>query len=114
MSVQNEQPDRTVINSGAHVQHRDTVLTCTDISPEASRIYRNDPFFGTRNLYAGEAACASTQTFRSSDASESLNRRVFFAGILISAAVGILLEALITGRLDTEGTIERRSVDAVE
>jgi hypothetical protein len=109
MSVQNQQPDRFVLDAGAHVRHGKAVLTCTDISPETPPIYRSHPFFGTLSLFSGESACGSIQIFRSSDASESLSRHVFFAGILISAAVGILLEVFLTGRLDTDNTEDRRT-----
>jgi hypothetical protein len=108
MSVLNQQPDRAVLDSGAQIQHGEAVLTCTSISPETPQIYRSDPFYANRMLF-GESSCASIQTFRSSDASDSLNRRVFFAGILISAAVGILLEVFLTAKLDTDDTEDRRT-----
>jgi hypothetical protein len=106
MSVLDQQPDRTVLDAGAHVENGEAVLTCTSISPETPPIYRRDPFYGERMLF-GQSSCAGIQTFRSSDASDNLNRRVFFAGILISAAVGILLEVFLTGTLDTDDTGSR-------
>jgi hypothetical protein len=108
MSVLNQQPDRAALDAGAHVQHGEAVLTCTSISPETPPIYRSDPFYADRMLFGG-SSCAGIQTFRSSDSSDSLNRRVFFAGIFISAAVGILLEVFLTGKLDTDDTEDHRT-----
>ncbi len=101
MSVPGEQPDRTLLDSGAHVKRGDIVLSCSAYLPEPPSAQTEDSFFYTRELPL-EPSCASVQTFRSSDAADNLNRRVFFAGILISAAVGLLLEALVTGTVDRD------------
>jgi hypothetical protein len=38
------------------------------------------------------------QEFRATDAGADINRRLFVAGLLVTAALGLLLEALVTRR----------------
>ncbi len=101
MSVAGQEPDRAALDASAQLHHGDATLSCTALLPESPPEFREDPYFYTRTL-RGESSCASVQTFRATDAADSLNRRVFFGGILISAAVSILLEVFLTGKLDAD------------
>jgi hypothetical protein len=101
MGVPHRSPDRTVLDAGAQVRRNRILVTCTGVSPNPSGDQVRDPFYYRRTL-TEESSCASVQTFRAAAASDSLNRRIFIAGILFSAAVGILLEAFITGTIDRD------------
>jgi len=104
MSVTGQEADRSALDASAQVHHGNATLNCTALLPESPPEFRDDPYFYTRTL-RGESSCASVQTFRATDAADSLNRRVFFGGILISAAVGILLEVFLTGKLDADDSM---------
>lgn len=102
MSVSHEVPDRSALDSEAQVQDGAAVVTCNGYIPYAPKAYAHDPFYEERTLLDARS-CGSVQTFRASDASDSIGVRIFLAGIVISAAIGMILEALITGRLDQAG-----------
>jgi hypothetical protein len=72
-------------------------------SPEQGARLEEDPFYVQRYL-AEKSSCASVQTFRASDSAGELNRRVFLAGLLLSAAAAMILEALATGRTEEAET----------
>lgn len=95
MSAEGKIPDRAAIDVGAEVRANRLLLTCTGELPQQPK--EGDAFFYERTLLT-ESSCASAQTFRASDADTSSNLRLFFAGILLSAAMAMLLEALVTGR----------------
>jgi hypothetical protein len=100
MSVPGRIPDRSELDANAIVHGDSLLLTCDDgfvhhLSPAA----REDEYFYMRTL-AVEPSCASVQSFRASDAVESLSLRLFLAGVLLGAAVTILLEALAIGRTE--------------
>jgi hypothetical protein len=99
MSVKDRVPGRSELDSNAIVRGDSLRLTCGEIPNP--RPNRNDEFFLERTL-AEKPSCASVQTFQTSDAAEDLNRRIFLGGLLLSAAVAMLLEALITGRTEAE------------
>jgi hypothetical protein len=91
MAVPHEMPDRTVLDAGAQVRRSFVLhLACNAPDPARERYPSQE---------SQQSSCASVQTFRAPDASDSLDRRVFFSGILISMAIGILLEAVLTGKL---------------
>jgi hypothetical protein len=98
MKVPHEEPDRAALDAGAQVRRGDVLVTCTGVVPTPAREQVEDPYFYERSLLH-ESSCASVQSFRAPDVSETLNLRIFLAGILVAAGVGILLEALITGRI---------------
>lgn len=98
MSVNDRVPDRSELDSNARVRGDSIQLTCGEIPNPKPNPY--DEFFLERVL-AEKPSCASVQTFRTSDAAEDLNRRIFLGGLLLSAAVAMLLEALFTGRTET-------------
>jgi hypothetical protein len=97
MSAAGKTPDRAATDAGALVRGDSLLLTCSGEVPDRPRRERADAFYYERILL-GESSCASVQTFRASDAVESSNLRLFFAGVLLSAAVAMLLEAVVTGR----------------
>jgi hypothetical protein len=100
MSVPGRTPDRSELDAGAVVHGGSVLLTCEDgFNHFLPREAREDEFFYLRTL-AAEPSCASVQTFRTSDSSEDLNRRLFLAGLLLSAAVAMLLEAVALGRTE--------------
>jgi len=84
---------------GAQVRRSRILVTCTDVLPNPTRRFVHDPYFYWRMLL-DESSCASVQTFRASNAQDKLNLRLFIAGILVSAAVAILLESLLTGKME--------------
>ncbi|MGN6557011.1 MAG: hypothetical protein ACTHLH_03250 [Solirubrobacterales bacterium] len=96
MAVHGKLPDRSAIDAGALVRGDSLLLTCSGEIPDEPHRLEEDAFHYERVL-VGESSCASVQTFRASDAADSLNLRLFFAGVLLSAAVGMLLEAGVTG-----------------
>ena len=99
MSVPGRLPDRTVLDANASVRGDSLQLACTDRFPIARKRLEEDEYYYARAL-AEKPSCASVQTFRANDAGEDLNRRLFLAGFLLSAAFGMLLEALATGRTE--------------
>jgi hypothetical protein len=102
MSVEGHQPDRGLLDRSSNVVANRVLVTCTSATPTAPSIPRQDPFSYYRQDLE-ESSCGSVQTFRAAGAPETLNERVFFAGILVSAGVTLLLEALLTGK-----TVRRR------
>jgi hypothetical protein len=99
MAVPHRVPDRSTLDAGARVRRNRVLVTCSGIVPTPIGEQRHDPYFYERTLQE-ESSCASVQTFRASDAADTLNLRIFVAGILVSAAIGILLEAFVTGKID--------------
>lgn len=99
MSVPGRLPDRTVLDANARVRGDSLQLTCRGSLPVSRKRVEEDEYYHALAL-AEEPSCASVQTFRAGDASEDLNRRLFLAGFLFSAAFGMLLEALATGQTD--------------
>lgn len=97
MSVPDRLPDRTALDANARVRGDSLQLTCRGSLPVARKRVEEDEYYHALAL-AEEPSCASVQTFRGGDASEDLNRRLFLAGFLFSAAFGMLLEALATGQ----------------
>lgn len=99
MSVKGRVPARSELDSNAIVRGDSLQLTCGEMpNPRPNRY---DEFFLERTL-AEKPSCASVQVFRASDAAEDLNRRIFLGGLLFSAAVAMLLEAIFTGRTEAE------------
>jgi hypothetical protein len=99
MSVPGRLPDRTVLDANAIVRGDSLQLTCNGSLPVSRKRLEEDEYYYARAL-AEQPSCASVQTFRAGDAAEDLNRRLFLAGFLFSAAFTMLLEALATGRTD--------------
>lgn len=100
MAVPDRVPDRSELDAGAQVHGRSLLLTCDDgFAHFPPRAAREDDFFTMRSLVE-QSSCASVQTFRAPDAAEDLNRRLFLAGALISAAVAVLLAAIGRPRSD--------------
>jgi hypothetical protein len=102
MSVDGHQPDRGLLDASSRIQGNRILVTCTSTSATHPRIWRSDPFASYREAIE-ESSCGSVQTFKIAGAAEDLNERIFFAGILISAGVALLLEALITGQTKSQG-----------
>ncbi len=102
MAVAGMLPDRGSLDAGAIVQRRTALLTCTADVPVDASADPSKSFEPWRQL-ATASNCASIQRFVASDAANDLNRRIFVAGLLASAAVGMLLEALVLGRTEGEG-----------
>lgn len=99
MAVPGERPERGELTAGAQI--RRAALLQVSCSGESSPVPSSNP--ATEQLENGRrSSCASIETFRDSDAVDDANRRTFFSGILISAAIGILLEAALTGTLDRD------------
>jgi hypothetical protein len=111
MSVHGESPNRGSLDAGGVVANNLVQLTCTGIVPLPSAAYRRDAFYYERALVA-QSNCSSVQTFQADNATTDLNLRVFAAGILLSAAIAMLLEALATGQT-AEKTIDRGSSSAL-
>lgn len=103
MSVEGHQPDRGLLDASSRIQGNRILVTCTSTAATHPRIWRNDPFAPYREAIE-ESSCGSVQTFKVAGAAEDLNERIFFAGILISAGVALLLEALITGQSGAVGS----------
>jgi hypothetical protein len=101
MHVAHMDPDPSSLQVHAQVRRDKTLVTCSAVLAPESAGDRSDPFFNLRSL-TEESACGSVQTFRASDATEDLTLRSFLAGILVSAALGILIEALVTGQIETK------------
>ncbi|MFL5832684.1 MAG: hypothetical protein ACJ76B_01710 [Solirubrobacterales bacterium] len=107
MSVKDHQPDRGLLDHGSRVVAGRVLVTCSSTSPIASSGPREDPFASFRQALE-ESSCGSVQTFRRAGAAETLNERIFFAGILISAGVALLFEALLMGKTASWGRRGRR------
>jgi hypothetical protein len=94
MSVPGRIPDRSELDAGAKVRGRSLLLACDDgFAHFPPRAAREDDFFNMRTLVE-QSSCGSVQTFKAHGASEDRERRLFFAGALVSAAVAILLAAV--------------------
>lgn len=102
------EPDLSALDAGARVRRGRVVVTCTGVTPTPGHRFSHDPYFYQRRLVE-ESSCGSVQTFRAADAASSLNRHLFLAGILVSAAVALLIEGFLTGK-----AVSRRSERAVE
>ena len=99
VSVDGMVPDRSALDANAAVQRRKAVLACTGNIPSPPDD-KHDPFATLRTL-STTPNCGSVQRFAASDAAADLNRRIFIAGLLASAALGMLLEAAMLGRTRT-------------
>jgi hypothetical protein len=97
MKVPGQRPDRSELDGGGFVRGDSVQLTCAGEIPRGRVKTEEDAFYIQRTV-ARQPSCASIQTFRASDATEDLNRRLFLAGVVLSAAVAILLEALAIGK----------------
>jgi len=104
MKVAGHQPDRSMLTTGTGVRGNRVLVTCTSSRYSGSS---RDPFSYFRQAVE-EPSCATVQTFRAAGAEETLSERIFFAGILISAGVALLIEALIGGGVDQVERISRR------
>jgi hypothetical protein len=109
LEVDREEPDRGAVDAGGEVADGTVQLTCTGAIPSIPRrAAKQDAFLYERQLVA-QSNCSSVQTFRASNAASLLNARIFAAGILLSAATGMLLEALVLGSTaDIEAREPRR------
>lgn len=96
MSVPHQEPDRSAVDAGAHVQRRRAILACT--THERSPPPEIEDQYYDYLTHLNERFCASVQTFRASNASAKLIERGFLSTILIAASVSLLLQALV-GRL---------------
>jgi hypothetical protein len=96
MSVPGLHPDRASLDAEGQIRREQVLLSCISDAPEPMGQEKLDPYYYSRTLLT-QSSCGSVQTFRDPGASGSLNRRVFFAGILISIGLALLIEALITG-----------------
>ena len=93
MSVPHQEPDRSALDAGAHVQRGSAILACTT-HERAPPPEREDQFYDYLT-HLNERFCASVQTFRASNASVKLIERGFLSTILIAASVSLLLQALV-------------------
>jgi hypothetical protein len=98
MSVPGEPPDRSALDAGAVVRGDSLLLACGTELPRDPGLERSDRFYAAR-ASAQQSSCGSVQTFRASGAADDLARRVFFGGILLSAALGLLLAPLVSAKL---------------
>jgi hypothetical protein len=108
LNVAHREPDRAALDAHGQVRRGNVLVTCTEADEAPKGQAARDPYYYWRSL-VGESSCASVQTFRATDTTETLELRVFLAGILVSAGIGILLEALVTGRVETRSTDRRAS-----
>lgn len=99
MSAPGMLPDRGSLDAGAIVRSDGLQVTCTGLIPQRPAAAEGDEFFYERTL-AEQSSCASVQTFRAGDIDAELNRRLFLAGVLLSIAVGLLFEAVVSGRVE--------------
>ncbi len=110
MSVKDHQPDRGLLDHGSRVVAGRVLVTCTSTSPIVSSFGSGgDPFASFRQSLE-ESSCGSVQTFRRAGAVETLNEHIFFAGILISAGVALLFEALLMGETVPRRGPRRRNI----
>ena len=108
MSVEGHQPDRGLLDHGSRVDAGRVLVTCSSTSPVApSSGPDGDPYSAFRQALE-ESSCGTVQTFRAAGAAETLNERVFFAGILVSAGVALLFEAFLVGTTAPDGEGRRR------
>ncbi len=99
MAVPGELPDRTALDAHAVVRSDSLQLTCSAEVPDDPHLLESD-YFSYERILATESNCASVQTYREPGAADDLNRRLFLAGVLLSAAVAMLIEAVATGRTE--------------
>jgi hypothetical protein len=112
MSVEGHQPDRGLLDHSSRVVANRVLVTCTSSSPGALSLGPPRDLFSAFRQALEESSCGSVQTFRRAGAAETLNARVFLAGILISVGVTLLFEALLMGKTAPQaGRPERRNVN---
>jgi hypothetical protein len=101
-------PDRGALDAGGIVIGRSVRVACgvQHIEPDPSQ--KNDPWYYAATL-AMTSNCGAVQTFRAINAATDLNIRLFAAGVLVSAAAAILIEALMASHLGSQSPLRRGS-----
>ena len=92
VSVRHKVPDRGAIDANGVIADQAVRVECSLSTPAT-----DEEVSAALVLQAATRSnCGSTQTFHASDAATILNARVFGAGLALSAAVAILLEAIFS------------------
>jgi hypothetical protein len=94
LAVQGKAPDVAATDTQATVIGRSIRLTCTSQLPPSNP---DDPSFIPR-IVATKSNCGSVERFATEGSANVLNIMVFFAGILLSTGVAILVDTLLGGR----------------
>jgi hypothetical protein len=102
-------PDETSLSSDEVVQHDEVRATCDGEVPNPPADDMHDDFYFYEKLFT-TSGCGNSQRFHVAGSDQLLNRRVFIAGIVISLALAMLLEACVTGE---SGRQEGRARDKV-
>jgi hypothetical protein len=105
VSVAHEVPDRGALDANGVIAEQAVRVACSSSPAEKQE---TNPA-ATTLLSATRSNCGSTQTFRSSNAAAILNGRVFGAGLALSAAVAILLEAVFSAHRSSRERSDRES-----
>lgn len=105
-SIPGKRPDPSTLGSNAQVRNGRVLAGCTEqLSGKFSNI---DIYRGQRAFYE-RSTCGGVNRFEAFGSQDTLTRNAFFGGILISAALGLLLEVVVTG-----ATGRRRSRDSAQ
>jgi hypothetical protein len=99
-------PDQTFLSSNQVVQHDEVRATCDGDVPDPPPETEHDDFYFYQKLFT-TSGCSNSQRFHVAGSDQLLNRRVFIAGIVISLALAMLLEACVTGESRTQGAGSR-------
>jgi hypothetical protein len=112
--VPGQEPEDAAGSARLTLHPRAAAISCTTYPAEA-QVNESDPY--SEALSARTARpCESVQLFRSSSLQATLTKHVFVAGLLASAGITILVEALLTGVTDppldlaTESRHRRRQI----
>jgi hypothetical protein len=97
--VPGQEPEDTAASTRLTLHPRAAIASCTTFPTEAHS-GELDPY--SEDLSARAARpCAGLQLFRSSSLQATLTRHVFFSGLLASAGITMLIEALVAGVTDS-------------
>jgi hypothetical protein len=105
-SVPGKRPDPSTLGSNAQVRNGRVLTGCTEDLGGRSFSEPIEIFQGQRAFYE-RSTCGGVNRFAALGSEDTLTRNAFFGGILISAALGLLLEVAVTG-----ATGRRRSRDS--
>jgi hypothetical protein len=95
-SVPGKRPDPSTIGSNAQVRNGRVLIGCTEGIGGGSFKEPTNIYEGQRAFYE-RSTCGGVNRFEALGSEDVLTRNAFFGGILISAALGLLLEVAVTG-----------------
>ena len=94
-AVPSKHPDPSTLGSNAQVRNGRALSGCTE-TLNGGGLPRIDIYQGQRAFYE-RSTCGGVYRFEAPGSEDTLTRNAFFGGILISTALGLLLEVALTG-----------------